>query len=62
MNAQKFTTKGYVEFRVCGVKNKESKEDYGVRFEIRDTGIGIKKDRLEQIFNLNSPQDDYDHT
>ena len=44
-NALKYTKHGRVEFRVC-------KEPGGMlRFEVEDTGIGIRKDALPKIFS-----------
>jgi PAS domain S-box-containing protein len=47
-NAVKFTNTGYVEIR-CFL-HKESKNEIKVRFDIIDTGIGIKPDDLQTIF------------
>lgn len=49
-NAIKYTNKGYVEFDV----NIKSKNDSGLVFEItvKDTGVGIKSDRMDGIFNI----------
>jgi CheY-like chemotaxis protein/anti-sigma regulatory factor (Ser/Thr protein kinase) len=47
-NAVKFTNTGYVEIR-CFLQ-KESKNEIKVRFDIIDTGIGIKPDDLQTIF------------
>ena len=48
-NALKFTPGGKVEFKV---KIKESKDTrIELYFEIRDTGIGIAKDKQQEIFN-----------
>ena len=47
-NAIKFTSAGYVELR-CFLSHK-SKKKIKVRFDIIDTGIGIKPDKLQIIF------------
>lgn len=44
-NAFKFTEKGYIEIACKKHENKH------IDFIIRDTGIGISKDKLNQIFN-----------
>ena len=49
-NAIKFTEKGQVELRVSGNAG-------AVRFDIRDTGIGIAADRLNRIFDPFSQAD-----
>ncbi len=43
-NAVKFTEKGYIEVSV-------KKENDKVIFSVKDTGIGIKKEDIEKIFN-----------
>ncbi|MCM8529759.1 MAG: ATP-binding protein [Lentisphaeraceae bacterium] len=54
-NAIKFTRKGYVSIEVSEVKvdNKPS----SIRISVRDTGIGLKKDALEKIFDKFSQAD-----
>lgn len=47
-NAVKFTLEGYVHIDVTGVKGAE---DYNLRIEVRDTGIGIPQSQITQIFN-----------
>ncbi len=47
-NAIKFTNSGYVELR-CFLK-EETDNEMKVRFDIIDTGIGIKPEKLEYIF------------
>ena len=42
-NAFKFTLKGFVELKVM-----KSEENY-IKFEVIDTGIGIKQEMLKQI-------------
>ncbi len=44
-NALKFTSKGEIRVRVL-----RQREPAGVRFEVRDSGIGILEDRLTTIF------------
>ncbi|RED26846.1 Hpt domain-containing protein [Flavobacterium cutihirudinis] len=47
-NALKFTNEGEV---TVSVKNVEETEDsYALRFSVKDTGIGIPKDKLKSIF------------
>jgi PAS domain S-box-containing protein len=47
-NAIKFTDKGKVGISVD--IHKENKEGYSIKFEVRDTGIGIAKEKLKNIF------------
>ncbi len=47
-NAVKFTKKGEVEMTVTS-EHLDFK-DYLFRFEIRDTGVGIPKDKMERLF------------
>ena len=47
-NAVKFTLEGYVYIDVTGVKGAE---DYNLRIEVKDTGIGIPKNQLTQVFS-----------
>ena len=47
-NAIKFTDKGYVELN-CFI-SEETKDEIKVRFDIIDTGIGIRSENLETIF------------
>ncbi len=48
-NAQKFTEKGSVELQVSVLEEKG--EYVSVRFQVRDTGIGISKEDISFIFN-----------
>ena len=48
-NAIKFTDKGGVTF-VVKARKLENYETYQVRFEIKDTGVGISSDGLAKIF------------
>ena len=57
-NAIKFTDKGEISVRV---KREESEPgDIGLRFEVKDTGIGIPKEQQESVFDafaqLESPK------
>ncbi|HQU72353.1 MAG TPA: ATP-binding protein, partial [Calditrichia bacterium] len=45
-NAVKFTEKGFVHLKVSHLKGQG-----GIRFDIRDTGIGIQPDRLASLFD-----------
>ncbi len=50
-NALKFTEKGHVKVS-CGLESKNRKDNrVTVYFEIQDTGIGIKKEKLESVFD-----------
>lgn len=53
-NAVKFTDAGSVSVRV----SKEGQEGGLLRFEVRDTGVGIAPDRLEAIFEPFSQEDE----
>ncbi len=48
-NAVKFTAKGGITMRVSLLN--ETVEETSIQFELEDTGIGIRADRLRQIFN-----------
>lgn len=48
-NSIKFTTKGEVFLRVT--KNSRAGDNIELRFEIRDTGIGIARDKIKTIFD-----------
>lgn len=48
-NAVKFTKKGYVSFSVMGYHEDDIID---LLFIVEDTGIGIKKDDMESIFNI----------
>ncbi len=54
-NAIKFTTKGEIFIRVKVAS--QVKEDIELLFEIRDTGIGIPKDKLNRLFKAFSQVD-----
>ncbi len=49
-NAVKFTDFGTVTFRVELVNESEQSTDVRIRFEVKDTGIGIAEDKLQAIF------------
>lgn len=55
-NALKFTEKGEVTLYVKTVKNYENGK-MKLRFGIRDTGIGIHKDKQQEIFQAFSQED-----
>jgi CheY-like chemotaxis protein len=54
-NAVKFTEKG--EVRVCVTSKVLEGKRYGFHFEVRDTGIGIPKDRMNKLFKSFSQVD-----
>lgn len=47
-NAVKFTEKGFIEIGYTLIERKDNKET--IAFAVRDTGIGIQKDKLDTIF------------
>ena len=54
-NSSKFTEKGEIELKI---ENLQSKGDYNtIRFSVRDTGIGIKPDKQQKIFEAFSQED-----
>ena len=48
-NAVKFTEQGEVAIRVS--VESESEDEVDIRFQVRDTGIGIAEDKLDILFN-----------
>ncbi|KEO73866.1 response regulator [Anditalea andensis] len=55
-NAVKFTEVGEIELKIEALGPIENEEVY-IRFEVRDTGIGIKKEMQEKIFEAFSQED-----
>ncbi len=47
-NAFKFTNKGNIQLNILKLERKSS--DIKVQFEIKDTGLGIDKDKIDSIF------------
>ena len=70
-NAIKFTQKGLVELSITRINKaekiahhdfpepnaEEQGEDVKVRFEVRDTGIGMSKEQIDKLFNVFSQAD-----
>ena len=56
-NAIKFTESGSVEVRVVDAKQFE--DLVSVQFEVKDTGIGIRKDKLDLIFERFTQAESY---
>ncbi|WGQ10622.1 response regulator [Pedobacter gandavensis] len=54
-NATKFTDKGEIELKVESLKNLAGEST--IRFGVRDTGIGIKQDKYDKIFEAFSQED-----
>jgi PAS domain S-box-containing protein len=54
-NAIKFTEKGVVSLRIDNVAQQS--EDVRLRFVVKDTGIGIAKEKLESVFDAFSQAD-----
>lgn len=55
-NAVKFTKEGEIELKIEPLTDA-SQEVITLRFEVRDTGIGIKPDKQEKIFEAFSQED-----
>ncbi|AEI49652.1 PAS domain S-box protein [Runella slithyformis] len=55
-NAVKFTKEGEIELKIEPLTDT-SQEIITLRFEVRDTGIGIKPDKQEKIFDAFSQED-----
>lgn len=49
-NAVKFTEKGEIELKIQLLDQDKQSGEIGIRFEVRDTGIGIKHEKQEKIF------------
>lgn len=56
-NATKFTEKGEVELKITPLHIDEGNSLITIRFEVRDTGIGIKKEKQDKIFDAFSQED-----
>ena len=54
-NAKKFTEKGEIELRVDFLSKQD--DFTNLRFSVRDTGIGIKAEKQEKIFDAFSQED-----
>ncbi len=48
-NAAKFTEKGKIELNVTCIEDNEN--SVSIKFEVKDTGIGISEDQIETIFD-----------
>jgi len=55
-NAIKFTEEGEVELKISTIQEFNDGEKR-IRFEVRDTGIGIKKEKQEEIFEAFAQED-----
>lgn len=55
-NASKFTEQGEIELKIEPLSNASEKEVL-IRFEVRDTGIGIRPDKQQKIFQAFSQED-----
>lgn len=56
-NALKFTEQGEIVLSVAPTKNEAQQGRVSLRFAVRDTGIGIPKDRIDAIFQSFSQAD-----
>jgi len=50
-NAIKFTDSGSVYFNVSLVAKNEEQRRFSIKFEIIDTGIGIKQEKIHEVFD-----------
>ncbi len=55
-NAKKFTNKGHIILRVCALTSGNNRKR--LNFSIEDTGIGVKAEQLNNIFNIFTQEDD----
>lgn len=55
-NAAKFTEKGEIELKVPALSDT-SQSEIQFRFEVRDTGIGIRSDKVDKIFEAFMQED-----
>ena len=55
-NASKFTEKGEIELKIEALTDPTQTE-INIRFEVRDTGIGIRPDKQKKIFQAFSQED-----
>lgn len=55
-NASKFTEEGEIELKIELLRTVSDKEIM-IRFEVRDTGIGIREDKQKKIFQAFSQED-----
>ncbi len=58
-NALKFTHQGEVHLRVSGQNINSQTNEYELKFTIKDTGIGISKERQDKIFQPFSQGDNF---
>lgn len=49
-NAVKFTEKGEIELKITRLEETKDTGDISLRFEVRDTGIGIRPEKQHKIF------------
>ena len=56
-NALKFTEHGEIVISVNAQRAEQAPEKYQIHFSIRDTGIGIPKDRMDRLFKSFSQVD-----
>jgi len=50
-NAAKFTERGTIELKASLISFDDIRKTAGIRFSVKDTGIGIKEDDLKKLFS-----------
>ncbi len=56
-NASKFTDTGEVELKITPLTKINHNGEMGIRFSVRDTGVGIKADKQDKIFEAFTQED-----
>jgi two-component system sensor histidine kinase ChiS len=49
-NAIKFTEQGQITFQVDSTVSENNQKWYSIHFQVKDTGVGIRAEQIEQIF------------
>ncbi|GAB3652255.1 hypothetical protein GCM10028791_21720 [Echinicola sediminis] len=56
-NASKFTETGEIELEISALSAIDENQEMHIRFSVRDTGIGIKPEKQQKIFEAFSQED-----